>query len=221
MATQPRFSFDFADLRPSRPPELHVLPAATEDLPPDAEPVPAEARPGWIEPLPPFFAGGPPLRVDVARAAPAGTLLLQGLAGLFATAGADAGLEVRRWVSGFAVGPPGFCSVTAKAHAVIVPCDLAPAEITASAAVLRLVTEAGPWLVLSRSVPALDRAFGLRAEPFAGLPKPRVWRLADLDAAELRALAEGRCPSLGLGRFSSRCLALASAITRAYRESLP
>jgi hypothetical protein len=219
VATQPRFSFDFAELR-QRPPELRVLPAASEDLPPDAEPVPAEARPGWIEPLPPFFAGGPPLRVDVARAAPAGRLLLQALAGLFATAGADSGLEVRRWSGGFAVGAPGFATVTGQAHAVLVPSDLAPAEITASATVLRIIHETDPWLVLSRSVPALDRAFGLRAEPFTSLPRQRLWRLADLDASELRALAEGRCPSLGLGRFSRRCVALAGAITRSYRASL-
>lgn len=198
-----------------------MLPAATEDLPPDAEPVLPEARPGWIEPLPPFFAAGPPLRVDVARGVPTGALLLQALSGLFATAGSDAGLHVRRWGSGFAVGAPGFTSITGQAHVVLLPADLAPAEITASAAVMRLLGDAQPWLVLSRSVPALDRAFGLRAEPFAGLPRERLWRLADLDAGELRALAEGRCPGLGLGRFSRRCLALAGAITRTYREALP
>lgn len=220
MATQPRFSFDFADLRP-RAPELKVLPAATEDLPPDAERVPAEVRPGWIEPLPAHFAGGPPLRVDIARAAAAGRLLTQALAGLFATAGSDAGLEVKRWSSGFAVGQPGFASLTAQAHAVLVPCDLVPAEIMAAATVVRLLQDQSPWLVLGRRVPGLDRAFGLRSEPFSSLPKDRLWRLADLDAAELRALAEGRCPSLGLGRFSRRCLALAGALARAYRETLP
>ena len=221
MATAPRFSFDFADLRRPRPPDLHVLAAAFQDLPPDAELVPPEPRPGWIEALPPFMAGGPPLRVDIGRAAAFGGLLLRGLAGLFATAGAEAGLEVRRWAAGFAVGAPGFVSITETAHAVLVPCELAPEDITAAALVLRLLWDGEPWLVLSRRLPALDRPFGLRSEPFASLPKSRVWRLPDLDAAELRAVAEGRCPSLGLGGFSRQCLALAGGITRVYREALP
>lgn len=220
MATAVRFSFDFADLRP-RAPDLHVLPAAAQDLPPDAELVLPDARPGWIDAMPPFMAGGPPLRVDVARASAFGSLLLRGLAGLFATAGGEAGLQVRRWAGGFAVGAPGFVTVTETAHAVLVPCGLAPEEVTAAATVVRLLSDGDPWLVLSRCLPALDRPFGLRDEPFATLPKARIWRLGDLDAAELRAVAEGRCPSLGLGTFSRRCLGLAGAIARAYRDSMP
>lgn len=219
MATQPRFSFDFADLRP-RTPELLVLPASLEDLPPDAETVEAEARPGWIDALPAYFSARDPLRVEFARAGAFSTLLLRALSGLFATAGHDAGLEVRRWAGGFAVGPPAFGSVAAAAHVVLIPCELSPSELNAAAVVLRLAAESEPWLVLSRSLPRLDKPFGLRAEPFAGLPRERLWRLASLDASELRALAEGRTTSLGLGRFSRRCLVLAGAIVRRYRGGL-
>ena len=51
MATEPRFSFDFAELRQPLA-ELQLLPAATEELPPDADLVAPEPRPRWIEPLP-------------------------------------------------------------------------------------------------------------------------------------------------------------------------
>lgn len=219
MATQPKFSFDFADLRP-RMADLVVLPASLEDLPPDAETVPAEARPGWIDPLPAYFSPRDPLRVELARAGSFATLLLRSLTGLFATAGADAGLEVRRWAGGFAVGPPGFSSVAAAPHVLLVPSELNPGELNAAAMVLRLAEESEPWLVLSRSLPRLDRPFGLRAEPFASLARERIWRLASLDASELRALAEGRATALGLGPFSRRCLRLAGAIVRRYRAGL-
>lgn len=219
MATQPRFSFDFADLR--RPTaELIVLPAALEDLPPDAETVAPETRPGWIEPLPAYFSPRDPLRVELARAGAFSNLLLRALSGLFATAGRDAGLEVRRWSSGFAVGPPGFTGLAASPHVVLVPCELAPSEVKAAAMVLRLAEPSEPWLVLSRKLPRLDKPFGLRAEPFAALPRERVWRLANLDSSELRALAEGRSPSLALGAFSRRCLGLAGALVRRYRAGL-
>ncbi len=220
MATQPRFSFDFAELRSPDAP-LQVLPAATEDLPPDAELVAPEPRPRWIEPLPAYFGAADPLRVELARGGSFGTLLLDALAGLFATAGQDAGVEVRRWASGFGVGPPSFSSLGIVPHALLVPCELAPPDVAATAMVVRLRREDGPWLVLSRRHPRLDQAFGLRAEPFRSLAPERLWRLASLDAGELRALAERRSPSLGIGRFSRRCLELATALVRSYRESSP
>lgn len=217
MATQPRYSFDFAELRrPATP--LEVLPAATEDLPPDAELVRPEPRPRWIEPLPGYFSPGDPLRIEVARAGSFADLLLSALAGLFASAGADAGIEVRRWATGFAVGPPGFTAVGIEPDAVLVPCELAPADLGATAMLLRARESEEPWLVLSRCIPRLDAAFGLRAEPFSCLAPGRVWRLASLDGGELRALAERRTPSLGLGKFSRRCLELSAALVRSYRR---
>lgn len=220
MATQPRFSFDFAELQ-RQPAELQVLPAATEDLPPDAELIAPEPRPRWIDPLPAYFGAGDPLRVELARHCSYASLLLGSLAGLLATAGQDAGLDVRRWASGLAVGPPGFSSVGPAPHVWLVPCELTPADVAVGAAVLRARSADRPWLVLSRRLPRLDGAFGLRAEPFAALAEEQLWRLADLDSAELRALAEGRTPSLGLGRFSRRCLELAAALVRAYRQAAP
>jgi hypothetical protein len=216
MATQPRFSFDFAELR--RPAAaLEVLPAATEDLPPDAALVAPEPRPRWIEPLPAYFGAGEPLRVELARGGSFGTLLLSALAGLFASAGQDAGLDVRRWATGLAVGPPGFASIGKAPHAVLVPCELTPGDVAATSACLRAHQADGPWLILGRRKPGLDAAFGLREEPFSAVPGERFWRLADLDTGELRALAEGRAPALGLGPFSRRCLELAAGIVRHYR----
>lgn len=217
MATEPRFSFDFAELRQPLA-GLQVLAAATEDLPPDADLVAPEPRPRWIEPLPAYFGAGDPLRVELARIGSFGGLLLDALAGLFATAGEDAGLDVRRWPSGFAVGPPGFTGVAADPHVLLVPCELTPADLATTATLLSARREDRPWLVLSRRLPRLDRAFGLRAEPFSSLPSDRLWRLANLDAGELRALAERRTPSLGLGRFSRRTVELAAALVRTYRE---
>jgi hypothetical protein len=218
MATQPRFSFDFAELRQPRA-ELQVLPGATEELPPDADLVAAEPRPRWIEALPAYFGAGDPLRVELARVGSFGGLLLDALAGLFATAGEEAGLDVRRWATGFAVGPPGFTGIAPSPHALLVPCELTPADVATTATVLRVRSEEQPWLVLSRRLPRLDRPFGLRAEPFSSLPPGRLWRLASLDAGELRSLAERRTPSLGLGGFSRRCVDLAAALVRAYREA--
>lgn len=218
MATQPRFSFDFAELR--RPAaELQVLPAATEELPPDAELVAPEPRPRWIEPLPAYFGAGDPLRVELARTSSFGALLLDALAGLFATAGEYAGLDVRRWPSGFAIGPPGFTGIAANPHVLLLPCELTPQDVAVTATVLRARRDDQPWLVLSRRLPRLDRAFGLRSEPFSSLPGERLWRLASLDAGELRALAERRTPALGLGRFSRRAVDLAAALVRSYREA--
>jgi len=218
MATQPRFSFDFAELRPAAA-ELQLLPAATEDLPPDAELVTPQPRPRWIEPLPAYFGAGDPLRVELARAGSFAGLLLDSLAGIFASAGQDAGLQVRRWRSGLAVGPPGFSSVGSGPHVLLVPCELSPADVAATSLVIRVRQEDRPWLVLSRSLPRLDAAFGLRAEPFRALGSERLWRLASLDAGELRDLAERRPPSLGIGRFSRRCLELAAAIVSSYRQA--
>ena len=218
MATQPRFRFDFADLRP-KPAELHVLPPAVVELPSGAARVPPQTRPGWVPALPAFLAEAEPLHVAVVGPGAFPGLLLRSLAGLLAAAGGEAGCEVWTWAGGLAAGAAGFDRLPARPHVTLVGADLSREEVAAAGSLLGAAPPPA-WLVLARDLPALDGVLGLSAGAIAEQCRGGPWRLAELDRSELFELAHGRSPALGQGRFARRCQALAGGALRAYRGAL-
>lgn len=220
MATEPRYTFDFAELRP-RPAALRVVAPDLRALPGGARQVAPSTRPSGAEPLPAFFTAGEPLHVQVAGPDERFCeLLRRALAGYFAAAGAETGLVVWMWGRGFAVGPPGLTSIPRRPHAALVACELVMGAALPAAQLVR--TAPGPaWLVLSRNQPSLDATLGVSAPPFADLSPDRLWRLAELTPLEVAENAHGRLAALGSGAFSRRCRDLAGALARSYRDAQP
>lgn len=200
-----RYSFDFADLAPVL--ELRVLPAALP-LPAAAEAVSGSRRPSWLPRLLPLFAAGRPLAVGLAPA-PAPTfaaLLLESLAGLFATAGADSGLKVVRHPEGFVCGVAPLALVEPSTR--LVPADLTAASIAAAGAPCR---SPQALLVLNGRLPGLEKH--LLHEP-----PPAVYRLPLIGRAELEAARRNLPAALGSRPFGQACHELAQELVRRHRE---
>lgn len=208
-----RFRFDVADLLPPAV-DLRVLEGGIP-LPEAAEVVRVHARPSWLPPLLPLFAEGRGLRVEVVRpAAPTfGTVLLEALAGLFASAAAGSGASVVGWPHGFLVGSHGLDRMPEAAQVSLVPADLVPASLQQAAGFLGMLPEAGTLLVLNGSLPGLERALGV--------PAATVVRMPLFGERELVAGARGLPPSLGSRRYGAACLALAREVCARYRAGLP
>jgi len=208
-----RFRFDVADLLPPAV-DLRVLDGGVP-LPDAALAVRGHARPPWLPPLLPVFADGRCLRVEVARpAAPTfASLLLEGLAGLFATAAAGSGTSVAGWAHGFVVGSHGLDRMPEAAHVNLAPADVVPGSLEQAAGYLGLLPPAQTLLVLNGSLPRLERALRV--------PAATVVRMPLVGQRELSAAAAGLPPSLGSRRFGAACLALAREICARYRPGLP
>jgi hypothetical protein len=209
-----RFRFDFADLQPPAV-DLKVLQGGVP-VPDQAAPVPAHPRPGWLRPLLPIFAEGQGLRIEVARpAAPTfAGLVLEGLAGLFAAAGAGSGVSVLRWEHGFLVGSHGLARMPPEANLTLVAADLVPHSLELARGYLGLLPAERTLLVVNGSLPRLERALALPAAT-------AVLRLPLVGAPELSSALRGLPASLGSRRFGRACLVLAVELCRRYRESLP
>jgi hypothetical protein len=208
-----RFRFDFADLHPPVV-DLKVLDGGLP-VPELAAAVPAHPRPGWLRPLLPIFAEGRALRVEVARpAAPTfAGILLDGLAGLFAAAGAEAGVSVVRWEHGFLVGSHGLARMPVEAHFTLLAADLVQHSLELARTYLALLPPQNTLLVVNGSLPRLERALGL--------PAATVVRLPLIGSRELSAMVHGLPAALGSRRFGKACLALAGDLCRRYRAALP
>ncbi len=208
-----RFRFDFADLHPPAV-DLTVLDGGVP-VPDQAVFVPACARPAWLPPLLPIFAEGRALRVEVARpAAPTfAGILLEGLAGLFASAGAAAGVSVLRWEHGFLVGSHGLTRMPVDAHFTLLAADLVPHSLDLARSYLALLSPERTLLVLNGSLPRLERTLGM--------PAATAVRLPLVGSRELSAAVLGLPAALGSRRFGRACLALAADLCRRYRAALP
>ena len=208
-----RFRFDFADLHPPAV-ELKVLDGGVP-VPEQAAAVPAHPRPGWLSPLLPIFAEGRALRVEVARpAAPTfAGILLDGLAGLFAAAGAASGVSVLRWEHGFLVGSHGLARMPVEAHFTLLAADLVPHSLELARTYLSLLPPERTLLVVNGSLPRLELALGMPAAALVRLPL--------VGSRELSSAVRGLPAALGSGRFGRGCLALAGDLCRRYREALP
>jgi hypothetical protein len=208
-----RFRFDFADLQPPAV-DLKVLQGCVP-VPGQAAPVPAHPRPGWLHPLLPIFAEGQGLRVEVARpAAPTfAGILLEGLAGLFAAAGAGSGVSVLRWEHGFLVGSHGLARMPAEAHLTLLAADLVPHSLKLARGYLGLLPAERTLLVVNGSLPGLERVLDL--------PPATVVRLPLVGPSELGSAVRGLPASLASRRFGLACRALAAELCRRYREALP
>jgi hypothetical protein len=208
-----RFRFDFADLHPPVV-DLKVLDGGVP-VPDLAAAVPAHPRPGWLRPLLPIFAEGRALRVEVARpAAPTfAGILLDGLAGLFAAAGAEAGVSVVRWDHGFLVGSHGLARMPVEAHFTLLAADLVPHSLELARTYLALLPPESTLLVVNGSLPRLERALGL--------PAATVVRLPLVGSRELSAVVHALPAALGSRPFGKACLALAGDLCRRYRAALP
>jgi hypothetical protein len=207
-----RFRFDFADLQPPVV-DLKVLDGGLP-VPDQAVAVPVHPRPGWLRPLLPIFAEGRALRVEVARpAAPTfAGILLDGLAGLFAAAGAPAGVAVLRWEHGFLVGSHGLARMPVEAHFTLLAADLVPHSLELARTYLGLLPPERTLLIVNGSLPRLERALDL--------PAATVVRLPLVGSRELSAAVRGLPAALGSRRFGRACLALAVDLCRRYREAL-
>jgi hypothetical protein len=208
-----RFRFDFADLHQPVV-DLKVLDGGVP-VPDDAVAVPAHPRPGWLPPLLPIFAEGQALRVEVARpAAPTfAGILLEGLAGLFAAAGAGSGVSVLRWEHGFLVGSHGLTRMPVEAHFTLLAADLVPHSLDLARTYLALLPPERTLLVVNGALPRLERALGL--------PAATVVRLPLVGSRELSAALRGLPAGLGSRRFGRSCLTLAGDLCGRYREALP
>ena len=208
-----RFRFDVADLLPPAV-SLRVVDGGIP-LPDSAVAVREHPRPQWLPPLLPLFAEGRGLRVEVARpAAPTfGTVLLEALTGLFATAAAGSGASVVGWAHGFVVGSHGLDRMPEAAQVSLVPADLVPASLEQAAGFLAMLPAARTLLVLNGSLPGLERALAV--------PAATVVRMPMFGERELLAGARGVPPSLGSRRYGTACLALARQICACYRAGLP
>jgi hypothetical protein len=208
-----RFRFDFADLQQPVV-DLKVLEGGVP-VPELAFAVRAHSRPHWLRPLLPIFAEGRALRVEVARpAAPTfAGILLEGLAGLFAAAGADGGVSVLRWEHGFLVGSHGLARMPVDAHFTLVAADLVPHSLELATTYLGLLPPERTLLVLNGSLPRLEKVLGL--------PAATVVRVPLVGSRELSTAVRGLPAGLGSGRFGRGCLGLAGDLCRRYREALP
>lgn len=208
-----RFRFDFADLHPPVV-DLKVLDGGAP-VPDQAVPVAPQHRPAWLPALLPIFAEGRALRIEVARpAAPTfAGILLDGLAGLFAAAGLEAGVSVLRWEHGFLVGSHGLARMPVAAHFTLLAVDLVPHSLELARTYLGLLPPERTLLVVNGSLPRLERALDL--------PAATVVRLPLVGAHELSAAVNGLPAALGSRRFGRACLALATDLCRRYREALP
>jgi hypothetical protein len=208
-----RFRFDFADLQPPTV-DLKVLEGGVP-APEQAVHVPAHPRPGWLPPLLPIFAEGRALRVEVARpAAPTfAGILLDSLAGLFASAGAGSGLSVLRWEHGFLVGSHGLTRMPVEADLTLVAADLVPHSLDLARGYLGLLPAERTLLVVNGSLPRLERVLGL--------PAAAVVRLPLVGRHELWSAVRGLPASLGSHSFGAGCLELAGDLCRRYRAALP
>jgi len=208
-----RFRFDFADLQPPVV-DLMVLDGGLP-VPDQAVPVPVHPRPGWLRPLLPIFAEGRALRVEVARpAAPTfAGILLDGLAGLFAAAGAESGVSVLRWEHGFLAGSHGLARMPVEAHFTLLPADLVPHSLELARTYLAMLPPESTLLVVNGALPRLERALGL--------PAASVVRLPLVGSGELSTVIRGLPAALGSRRFGKACRALAGELCRRYRAALP
>jgi hypothetical protein len=208
-----RFRFDFADLQQPVV-DLKVLEGGVP-VPEQAVAVPTHARPRWLRPLLPIFAEGRALRVEVARpAAPTfAGILLEGLACLFAAAGADGRVSVLRWEHGFLVGSHGLARMPVEPHFTLVAADLVPHSLELATTYLGMLPPERTLLVVNGSLPRLER--------FLGLPAATVVRMPLIGSRELSAPVGGLPAGLGSQRFGRGCLALAGDLSRRYREALP
>jgi hypothetical protein len=207
-----RFGFDFADLHPPVV-ELKVLDGGVP-LPEQAAAVPARTRPRWLPSLLAIFAEGRALRVEIARpAAPTfAGILLDGLAGLFAAAGAGSGLSVMRWEHGFLVGSHGLARMPVEAHFTLVAAELVPHSLELARTYLGMLPPERTLLVVNGTLPRLERALGL--------PAATVVRLPLVGRAELSAAVRDLPAALASRRFGRGCLALAGDLCRRYRAAL-
>jgi hypothetical protein len=208
-----RFRFDFADLQQPVV-DLKVLEGGVA-VPDQAVAVRAHPRPRWLRPLLPIFAEGRALRVEVARpAAPTfAGILLDGLAGLFASAGAETGVRVLRWEHGFLAGSHSLARMPVEPHFTLVAADLVSHSLELATTYLGLLPPERTLLVLNGSLPRLERALGL--------PGATVVRLPLVGSPELSSVVRGLPAGLGSRRFGRGCLGLAGELCRRYREALP
>ncbi len=208
-----RFRFDFADLQQPVV-DLKVLEGGVP-VPEQAVSVVAQSPPRWLHPLLPIFAEGRALRVEVARpAAPTfAGILLEGLAGLFAAAGAEGGVSVLRWEHGFLVGSHGLDRMPVEAHFTLLAADLVPHSLELATTYLGLLPPERTLLVVNGALPRLERALGL--------PAATVIRLPLVGSRELSTAVRGLPAGLGSRRFGRACLSLAGELCRRYREALP
>ncbi len=207
-----RFSFDFGDLRRG-PPELELVPPTLEPPPAYASAIPPASRPRWLPPLLPVFHAREPLRVTVAGAdAPAWAWRLRSsLAALFASAGARAGLSVREWHDGFAVGAGDLDQAASVPPAVVVAAECDPASLSCASRITSSYESERCFVAVhGAGGPALDR--------WIGPDTPRVLRFPAVGKPELAAFGRGVPPSLTCERFGRACLGLGQAIVARYRR---
>lgn len=208
-----RFSFDFDDLRRAPPTsEFSLVRPRLESLPAGAAATARHARPRWLPSVLPVFRACEPLRVSVlgAEAPVWASRLRSSLAGLLASAGGRADLQVAEWHDGFAVGATGFDRVPVVPHAVVVGAELDPTSMRAAALLMLSLEQEGCFLVVQGDEPAPDRPIALDAT--------RVVRFPVLGRSELAALARGVPPGLTNGPFGRACLGLARTIVARYRQ---
>lgn len=208
------FRFDFADLAPPAI-ELRVIEGGA-DVPAAATFVPAGTRPRWLGRLLPIFEAGRGLRVSVSVvAAPTfGEVLLDALAGLFAAAGAEAGVRVARWDQDLLVGSPSLTRMPLESHFHLVTADLVPGSLERARVYLGLLPPERTLLVLNGADSVLERRLSIP-------PATKVRRLPMLGRAELRAAAGGVPASIGSRRFGGACLELVKELVNRYRAELP
>lgn len=213
MAEATWFRFDFADLAPPAV-ELRVLEGGV-DIPAGASFVSAGPRPRWLGRLLPIFAAGRGLRISVSvAAAPTfGAVLLEAVAGIFASAGVEAGVRVAAWEEELLVGSHALTRMPLESHFHLVAADLQPGSLERAGFYLGLLPAERTFLVLNGREPGLERRLPVPAAA-------KLWRLPMLGPAELRAVAGGVPASIGCRRFGRPCLELVTELAHRYRAEL-
>jgi hypothetical protein len=102
----------------------------------------------------------------------------------------------------------------ARPHAVLVAADLIRESTAPACRMAASQADSRGWLVLHGDLPRLDQSLQVDAPALAG----RVARLPLLGPAELQAHAHGAESVAAVRRFGESLLALAAAVTTAYRE---
>lgn len=206
-----RFRFDFDDLRPAIV-ELRVV-GGRPALPDSAVDVAAAAfRPRWLPRLLAVFPATQPLHVEILDSGTFAGLLLESLAALFATAGAEARIRVVRLEGGFLAGSPAFDRLPSRPQVTLLPTDLTRPAVAAANSAAR--SRPAALLVLNGCLPHLDGHLGID-------PGQPLLRVPLVGRGELEAVRSEGPPGLVRRGFGLGCLGVARRILAIYSEGLP
>lgn len=144
-----RFRFDLSELQGDSAPSLKVLRPELLPPPPGAEVVRPQRRPWWLPALPPVFSLPHPIRVEIGPQGAAAAAVSTGLAGLLASAGAECGVWVIAWETGWAAGVGRPAAISEQPGVQIAVCGQSSGELEAARSHLWAASAgAQRWLVL-------------------------------------------------------------------------